>query len=143
MKKSKISDQEKYLGDIAHKNGKSRATIVERISKGYGILSNIVALINEVPLGHRRIEIGLEFRQAWLLNGILYNSEVWQKLTEKDKNDLNKMDHILLREILGAQAKVPIEQLYLETATLPIDKIISMRRMIYLQNILQGRKVSS
>ena len=96
-----------------------------------------MALINEVPLGHRRIDIGLKLRQAWLLNGILYNSEVWQKLTEKDKNDLNKMDHILLREILGAQAKVPIEQLYLETATLPVDKIISMRRMIYLQTILQ------
>ena len=133
----KSSDQEKYLGDIVNKDGKQHATVVERISKGYGIVANILALINDIPLGHRRVEIGLELRQAWLVNGILYNSEVWQEITESDKFNLNKMDHILLRSIIGAHSKVPVEQLYLETASLNITQTISLRRKIYLQTILQ------
>ena len=77
----KCSEKEKYLGDFINKDGKQHATIVDRISKGYGIVANIITLISEIQLGHREIEIGLELRQAWLLNGILYNSEIWQKQT--------------------------------------------------------------
>ena len=88
----KDSEQEKYLWEVIHQNGKQHATVVDRLSKGYGIISNIIALIDDIPLGHRRVEIGLELRQAWLINGMLYNSEIWQQLTEKDKSDLNKLD---------------------------------------------------
>ena len=133
----KNSDQEKYLGDLINKDRKQHATIVEQISRGYGIKANILALINDIPLGHRRVEIGLELRQAWLINGILYNSEVWQQLTESDKSNLNKIDHILLRSIVGAHSKAPIEQLYLETASINLTQTLSIRRMIYLQTILQ------
>ena len=50
----KTVEHEKYLGDIIHKNGKSHATIVERISKGYGIVANIRALLTDIPLGNKR-----------------------------------------------------------------------------------------
>ena len=70
-------------------------------------MANIIALLSEIPLGHRRIEIGLELRQAWFLNGILYNSEIWPKLTEKNKIDLMKIDKYLLKSLLGAHSKVP------------------------------------
>ena len=64
------SEREKYLGDIIHKDGKHHGTVVERLSKGYGIVENILALLSDIPLGHRKIQTGLELRQAWLLNGI-------------------------------------------------------------------------
>ena len=92
----KDSVHEKYLGEVIHQNGKQHATLVDRLAKGYGIISNIIALIDDIPLGHRRVQIGLELRQAWLINRLLYNSEIWQQMTEKDKRDLNKIDHILL-----------------------------------------------
>ena len=113
---------------------------MERVSKGYGIVDNILALLPDIPLGHRKIETGLELRQAWLLNGILYNCEVWQKVTEKDKTHLMQIDKYLLREILEAHAKAPIEQLHLETGTLSIPQIFATRRMIYLQTILKRPK---
>ena len=130
-------EQEKYLGDIVHQNGKSNATIVERLSKGNAIVTNIKALIKDIPLGNRRIQIGIELRNAWFINGILYNSEVWPQLTQKSINDLCKLDQQLLRAILGAHSKVPIEMLYLETATLQIPQIITSRRLMYLQTIVQ------
>ena len=133
-------DQEKYLGDIVHKNCKPSATIVERISKGHGIVTNISALIKDIPLGNRRVQIGLDLRQAWFINGLLYNSEVWQQMTKNEENDLCKLDQHLLRVILGAHSKVPLEMLYLETGTLPIPKVISIRRLMYLQEIVKRQE---
>ena len=48
-----------------------------------------------------------------------------------------EIDKYLLRGLVQAHAKVPIEHLYLETAAIPIPFIISARRLIYLQTILQ------
>ena len=64
MKNSTI---EKYLGDYIDTNGKIKATLDDRIQKGYGILSEIRAIINKVPLGKYKLEIGLELRQAMFL----------------------------------------------------------------------------
>ena len=51
-------------------------------------------------------------------------------------NDLEKVDEFLLRKILGAPSKTPIEYLYLETATIPIEFILKSRRVNYLYSIL-------
>ena len=108
----KQSVQEKYLGDMLHQNGKQHATIVDRISKGYGILANITAILTDIPLGNKRVEIGLDLRQALWINGVLHNSEVWQELTEQDKKELNKIYHYILKLIIDSHSKAPIEQLY-------------------------------
>ena len=65
-------DKDKYLGDVIRKNGKQSATIVEGIAKGHGIITNILALIKVIPLGNRRVQIGLYLRQACFFK---WNSE--------------------------------------------------------------------
>ena len=134
--KMEDSDKEKYLGDVINKNASSHATVVERVSKGYGILANIRAIMHDIPLGKRRVEIGLQLRQAWFLNSCLLNSEVWLPLNNNDKNELKKLDHSILRAILGAHPKSPIELLYLETGALPILDIMATRRMTYLKTLI-------
>ena len=120
-----------------HKNGKPNQTINQRISRGYAIVGQIFALLNDLPIGNMRTEIGLALRQAWLVNGILYNSEVWHNVPEYLIEQLVKTDKYLLRGLVGAHSKVPLEHLYLELAALPLDYVISARRMIYLQTILK------
>ena len=46
------------------------------------------------------------------------------------------IDHQILRLITNCQAKVPVEMLYLETAQMSIQSIISVRRLLYLHEIL-------
>ena len=46
------------------------------------------------------------------------------------------IDNMILRTVIGAQAKVPVEALFLETSSLSIKHIISIRRMLYLKTIL-------
>ena len=50
------SQQETYLGDKIDRSGKLKPTIESRISRGYGAISNILAIVNEIPLAHRRVE---------------------------------------------------------------------------------------
>ena len=131
------SNQEKYLGDMVNQSGKIKHNIEARKAKGFGIVANILAIINEVPLGHWKVDAGLKLRQAMLLNGILFNSEAWHNIKEDDLNILEKVDEALLRGILNSHSKIPIEALYLETATIPIRYIVAGRRLLYLHNILQ------
>ena len=93
-------------------------------------------ILTEIPLGSRRMEIGLALRDAWFLNGILFNSEVWGSYAEKHVEELMVIDNMILRTVVGAQAKVPVETLNLEMSTLSIKHVISVRRMLYLKTIL-------
>ena len=133
----KNSDKEKYLGDFIEKSGKSKSTLEDRAGKGWGILSEIKAILNEVPLGKYKVEIGLQLRQAMLVNGLLFNSEAWHSVSPDDLTPLEKIDEALLRFLLDSHAKAPLESLYLETGSIPIRYIVASRRMNFLQTIVK------
>ena len=79
----KNSDKEKYLGDQISRSGKVKETIDERVAKGYGIQAEILALLDEVPLGKYKLEMGLKLRQAMFLNGVLYISVAWHAVNKE------------------------------------------------------------
>ena len=131
------TNQETYLGDIVHKSGKGRPNIEARKAKGYGIINNILAIVNEVPLGQWKVDAGLRLRQAMLVNGVLFNSEAWHNVSMNDLILLEKVDEALLRGLVNGHAKIPLEALFLETSSIPIRFIVSSRRIMYLHSILQ------
>ena len=103
------SDKQKYLGDIVDESGKLRNTIEDRKNHGQGIVSEIVAILKDIPLGKHRLEIRLMLQQAMLINGILFNSEAWHSISEKDVKILESVDEHLLRSLVDAQSKTPLE----------------------------------
>ena len=116
----KCSEKEKYLGDYISKKGNSKETIIERNVRGDSILSNMRAILQDIPLGNRRTQTGIIFRQAWFINVCFFNSEIWTGVNDNDMKYLTTIDHKILRLITGAQAKVPSEMLFLETSQLPL-----------------------
>ena len=62
---------------------------------------------------------------------------MWSGFSEYDLHDLEVIDHQILKAVIGGQAKVQSEMLYLETAQLPIGSIMSVRRILYLHNMLR------
>ena len=88
----KNSNQERYLGDVISKDAKIKHTIDQRVSKEYGIVSEINSILEEIPLGKYRVEMGLKLREAMLINGILYNSEAWHSV---EKEDIKKFEKIM------------------------------------------------
>ena len=131
------TNQEKYLGDIVHSSGKIRHTIEEIRNKACAIVAEIIAIIDDIPLGKYKMEIGLKLRQAMLLNGVLFNSEAWHGVTDQDIKILESIDEHLLRSLVKGHAKTPLEFLYLEAGAVPLRFLLSSRRMIYHQNILK------
>ena len=125
----KSAEKEKYLGDIIDTSGKVQATIESRKSKGQGIVANILSIINEIPFGKHRVDVGLRLREAMLLNGMLFNSEVWHGVTNAQVTALETVDQSLLRGILKAKKGTPNHFLYLETGSLPIHWVLAQRRV--------------
>ena len=131
----KDAEKEKYLGDVIDKNGKIQATIENRKDKGQGIVASILSIINDIPFGKHRVEVGLKLREAMLINGMLFNSEAWHGVTNAQVATLEKLDLALLRGILNASRGTPNSFLYLETGSLPIHWILAQRRINYLRHI--------
>ena len=102
-------DSTKYLGDIIHKNGKLASNMSNRLAKGVASLSIIQAILQDIPLGKHRIEIGLDLRKALFLNSVLFNSEVWHNFKDADIAEIKLIDNQILRFICSAQAKTPVE----------------------------------
>ena len=80
--------------------------------------------------------MGLVLRQAMLINGVLFNSEAWHSMTKKDVTDFEKLDEMLLRFLLSAHSKTPLEMLYLESGAIPVKFILASRRLNYFYEIL-------
>ena len=130
------STSEKYLGDIIQSSGSLKPNIARRLSRGWGRISEILAIVKEAPLGRRRIQAGLLLRKSLLLNGTLFNSEAWHDLKSSQVEAFAKVDEALLKGLTASHAKIPVPALYLETGQVPVRYILACRRILYLQTIL-------
>ena len=52
----------KFLGDIFHTNGKSMSTILYRSAREHAILADKHAMLQDVPLGKYKMQVGLQLR---------------------------------------------------------------------------------
>ena len=134
----KTVDKDKYIGDVISADGSNTANIKERCDKGYGIANDIISMLEEIPLGPHKVSVGLKLREAMMLNGILFNSEIWYNLKDTEIQKLSDVDEQLLRSILGLPSKTPKEAIFLESGCLPIKYMIQMRRLMYLHHTLRS-----
>ena len=63
------------MGYKINKSDKIKQTMDGRIARGFGAVTTILAILNEIPLAHWRVTAGLQLRQAMFLNATLFNSE--------------------------------------------------------------------
>ena len=132
---SKVS-HETYLGDVLSDDGKNTKNVKNRISKGIGIISRIMRILESVTLGEHYFVTAMLLRETVFVNGILTNVEVWYGLKESEIDEFEALDKMLLRKILKAPVSTPIESLYLELGCLDIETIIKSRRLNYLHYLV-------
>ena len=121
-----------YLGDILRADGKNTSNVKSRVTKGIGIVTEIMDMLNSVSFGHKYFEIAVTLREARLINGILTNCDVWYSLKKTEIEELEEVDRMLLRRILACPDSTCIESLYLELGLIPIHIMLKARRVIYL-----------
>ena len=91
------SEEERYLGDKVTKNAKHAQTISKRRAKGFGIISDIMQILETIGDNKRRVRVGLQLRQAWFINALLVNVEVWHNVMKKDIETITHLDNYLMR----------------------------------------------
>ena len=112
--------EDTYLGDIISSDGKNTKNIAKRISKGIGIITEILSLLDMVSLGEHFVEIAVLFRESIFVNGILTNSEIWYDLKKTEVKELEDLDLQLLRGVFQVPFSTPQEAFHLELGILPI-----------------------
>ena len=130
------TEEQKYLGDIVSSSGSNNRNIRDRCNIGHSSISQIRSLMTDISLGTFSIQIGLILRDSIFLSKMLLNSEVWHSLTKANIQELEKVDKILLRNILDAHSKTPVEWIYADTGKLDMKSLIQIRRMMFLWHIL-------
>ena len=126
----------KYLGNFISSKGGVSETIEDRRKKGWGKISTIMGILEEVDMGANRLEAGLLLRQSILVNSLLYSSEAWSGVTDKQLARIEVVDSALLRKLTGGHTKCASEFNYLETGTWKLRHILSYHRLMYHHTIL-------
>lgn len=136
---TKVSD-DKYLGDQISHDLKFHENIELRCSRGLGVISDLMSLLDELRLGNFHFEMGLLLRQSKLHSMLLNNTECWLDLTKTDIEELEAIDLILLRKLVEAPSTTPIPAIYLELGCMPLSFKIVEKRMMFLHYILKEEK---
>ena len=128
--------EDTYLGDVISCDGRNTKNIKKRISKGLGIITEILHLLEMVSLGEHFMEIATLFREALFVNAIIKNAEIWYGLSLSEIEEFEKLDRLLLRKILQVPVSTPQESFYLELGIMPIGVLIKARRINFLHYLL-------
>ena len=107
----------KYLGNILSTKGGMTANIEDRRNTGWGRISTILGILEEVDMGGNKLEAGLLLREAILVGGMLYSAEAWSDVTDKQLSRLEVVDTALLKKLTGGHSKCPSEFVHMETGT--------------------------
>ena len=73
----------RYLGDKVSVSGALRPCIVDRGNKGWAKVAEIEATLSAMP-DRRKVEVGLKLREIKLGNGMLYSTEAWTNIPDKE-----------------------------------------------------------
>ena len=106
------SDNKTYLGDQITKDGKHSSTIAKRRARGYGIILDILLILEQIYDSERGVKVGLELRQSWFVNSMLLNVEAWHNLLKKDVHTFTSVNKYTVRKILNFHSKAPNIILY-------------------------------
>ena len=132
--------EETYLGDIVSCDGKNTKNIKDRISKGVGIITQILNLLEMISFGPFLFEIALLLRESMLINGTMTNAEVWYNVSDSEVREFENLDKLFFKKLLGVPNSTPGEAYCLEFGVLPLGVILKARRINYLHSILKGDK---
>ena len=101
--------EELYLGDVISSDGKNTKNIKTRISKGIGIISQILNILSSTSFGSHYFKIALLLRESLLVSGVTTNAEVWHNFSESEMTELESLDKLFFRKLLGVPKSTPIE----------------------------------
>ena len=131
----KTTKSQKYLGDIISSSGNIRETVEDRRNKGWGRVAEISGILAQLP-DNRKVEIGLKLRDAKLINGMIFSTESWSKVSDTELRRLEQVDISMLRNLVDAHSKCNKAFVLLEFGVITVSHLIMIRRMMYHHHMI-------
>ena len=126
----------KYLGDVFQQNGKNDELIKDRLGRGTKVMLKIDAIMAETQFGKHTLIVSLLLYRALFLASVLFNSQAWRNLTEKNFTALQSLQLRLLKKLVNAPSSISNSFLFLELGVLPIKYEIHQRQLTFLHHIV-------
>ena len=95
----------------------------------------IEALIKDIPLGIRTVNVHLLTYRSLFLLCVLFNSQAWSNILESDLKPLQTLQMKVLKEILKVPQSTANSFVCLEFGVLPINYVIHRNQLMFLQHI--------
>merc|ERR1712106_877664 len=121
----------KYLGKIIEEKLKGKEEIKERIKKANAAASEAFTLMNRKELNNKRISIGIKLLQTVVVPILTNGCETWIKLTEEEKQEVNRVQTQYLTRLLIIPKTTPKSALLRETNLMKIEHIVNMKKIEY------------
>ena len=116
--------------------------IKARVSKGKGIVTKIITMLDGIPFGRYYYEAAVILRDSLLASSVLCNSEAWYNVTHAELELLESVDVMLLQGVLKTPKSTPKEMLYLELGLTPFREIIRKKRLLFLGRAVARAPIS-
>ena len=101
-----LSSCEKYLGDMIHERDLNQSwlsTVKEREGKVKGAIAETLAVVEDIKAANiGPLEVGLQLWNKVIIPCLLYNSETWIKMKDKDVKRLEDIQFNFLRRLTKA-----------------------------------------
>lgn len=125
----------KCLGDVVTNSRSNKEMINHKLSKGKAAMVSILAMCTEVAFGTHYISTGLLLYRSVFIPSLLFNSDVWPKLTKTETNQLQTLQLKTLKRIVHAPNSTSNSFIFLELGILPIKFEIIKRKLMFLHHI--------
>ena len=130
------TEEYKYLGFMISTKGDNMANIGAIQKKSHGVIRSILNKLEKLNLRDYFFECAIIFMNAILRGSILYASETYYNLTERNIRNLERIEENFMRKILKTKRSCPIIQMYLELGQWPARFEIMKLRLLFLKSIL-------
>ena len=125
-----------YLCVLVNDHGTNVDMIDDRVSKGIGTIVSSLSICNEVTMGISFVKSALVMHNAVVLATLIFNSQSWTKLAQKDVRRLEVVQLRYLKRIVRAPSSTCNAFVFLELGILPVKYQIHIRQLTFLHHIV-------
>ena len=126
-----------YLGFVISNKGDNMANIRAMQKKSHGVIRKIMNKLDSLNLKHYYFECAMLLMNIMLRGSILYASDMYYDLKERELCQIERIEENFLRKVLKTTKGCPIIQMYLELGQFPARFEIQKLRLLFLKTILE------
>ena len=128
----------KCLGDMYDHTGKNLSKIQKKMEKKEFIAAEVKRLGGFTMVGDADTAVRMFLIETVVKPTVLYNTETWVHIDEKEVNEINRGQYFLLRKIFEQKEKTPYHGILIEIGHWPFSYVIVYKRLMFFHHLIHS-----